>query len=418
MSVIDPFSTVTGNSSSTRLPRTKTKNGLTSFLSAVKKITFRKVLLKLHLYISLWLGAFLVLAGLTGSLLVYDHALDKWLNSELMVIEPVGEQSRSFADLIAVANQASPIKTAPAHLQMPSSADEALIVRYQVPAEDGHKGHNHHFHEVMVNQYTGQVIGDRDRFDSLMSTILKLHFNLLSGDTGKLIMGITALLTVVLTITGIYLWWPKLSKIKQAFVIKRNASFTRFNFDLHKTVGIYTALVMFAVSLSGVYFNLPQIFRPTVNYFSPLEGMAPPVKSETNNGVAISPEMVINIAQLAMPNLQVQRVFFPSNSEAAYQISGRQSDELRSKGSTMIWIDQYSGKVLKTRDPHQFNAGNAFINLQLPLHNGEILGQTGRVLVLIVGFAPLLLMITGVIHWLKKRNSNRVHKARLKAQSL
>ncbi len=416
MSVIDPFSTETGGLGSSRLQGAKTKNGLNSFLSAVKKITFRKVLLKLHLYISLWLGAFLVLAGLTGSLLVYDHALDKWLNSELMVIEPVGEQTRSFADLIAVANQASPIKSAPAHLQMPSSSDEALIVRYQVPAEAGHKGHNHHFHEVMVNQYTGQVIGDRDRFDSLMSTILKLHFNLLSGDTGKLIMGITALLTVVLTITGIYLWWPKLNKIKQAFVIKRNASFTRFNFDLHKTVGIYTALIMFAVSLSGVYFNLPQIFRPAVNYFSPLEGMAPPVKSETNNGVAITPEMVIDIAQLAMPNLQVQRVFFPSNSEAAYQISGRQADELRSKGSTMMWIDQYSGKVLKVRDPHQFNAGNAFINLQLPLHNGEILGQTGRILVLIAGFAPLLLMITGVIHWLKKRNSSRVHKARLKTQ--
>jgi uncharacterized iron-regulated membrane protein len=178
MSVIDPFSTVTGNSSSTRLPRTKTKNGLTSFLSAVKKITFRKVLLKLHLYISLWLGAFLVLAGLTGSLLVYDHALDKWLNSELMVIEPVAEQSHSIVDLVAVANQASPIKSAPSHIQFPSSPDEALIVRYQVPAEDGHKGHNHHFQEVMVNQYTGQAIGDRDRFNSLMSTILILHFNL------------------------------------------------------------------------------------------------------------------------------------------------------------------------------------------------------------------------------------------------
>ncbi len=416
MSAIDPFSTAVGNSGSSSLPRTKTKNGLNSFLSAVKKITFRKVLLKLHLYISLWLGAFLVLAGLTGSLLVYEHTLDKWLNSDLMVIEAVGEQTRSFADLITVANQVSPIKNPPAHLQMPSSPDEALIVRYQVPAEAGHKGHNHHFHEVMVNQYTGQVIGDRDRFDSLMSTILKLHFNLLSGETGKLIMGITALLTLVLTITGIYLWWPKLSKIKQAFVIKRNASFTRFNFDLHKTVGIYTAVIMFAVSMSGVYFNLPQIFRPAVNYFSPLDGMAPPVKSETDSGVAITPEMVINIAQVAMPNLQVQRVFFPSNSEAAYQISGRQADELRSKGSTMIWVDQYSGKVLKIRDPHQFNAGNAFINLQLPLHNGEILGQTGRILVLIAGFAPLLLMITGVIHWLKKRNSKQVHNARLKAQ--
>jgi uncharacterized iron-regulated membrane protein len=416
MSAIDPFSTAVGNSGSSSLPRIKTKNGLNKFLSALKKITFRKVLLKLHLYISLWLGAFLVLAGLTGSLLVYDHALDKWLNSELMVIEPVGEQTRSIVDLVAVANQASPIKSAPSHIQFPSSPDEALIVRYQVPAEAGHKGHNHHFQEVMVNQYTGQAIGDRDRFNSLMSTILILHFNLLSGETGQMIMGITAVLTLILTITGIYLWWPKLSKIKQAFVIKRNASFTRFNFDLHKTVGIYTAVVMFAVSLSGVNFNLPQIFRPAVSFFSPLDGMMTPVKSETDNGVAITPDTAIDIAKLAMPNITVQRIFFPSNSAAAYQVSARQPDEIRSKGSTMIWIDQYSGKVLKIRDPHQFNAGSAFINLQLPLHNGEILGQTGRILVLIVGFAPLLLMITGVIHWLKKRHSNRVHNARLKAQ--
>ena len=416
MSIIDPFSTVTGNSGLASLPSTQPKNGLNRFLSAVKKITFRKALLKLHLYISLWLGVFLVLAGLTGSLLVYDHALDKWLNSDIMLVEPVGEQSHSIVDLVVVANQASPIKTAPSHLQFPSSPDEALIVRYQVPAEAGHKGHNHHFHEVMVNQYTGQAIGDRDRFNTLMTTILMLHFNLLSGETGQLIMGITAVLTLVLTITGIYLWWPKLSKIKQAFVIKRNASFTRFNFDLHKTIGIYTAIVMFAVSLSGVNFNLPQIFRPAVSFFSPLDGMMAPVKSVTDNGVAITPDTAINIAKLAMPNITVQRLFFPSNSAAAYQVSARQSDEIRSKGSTMIWIDQYNGKVLKIRDPHQFNTGSAFINLQLPLHNGEILGQTGRILVLIVGFAPLLLMITGVIYWLKKRNSKRVHNARLKVQ--
>ncbi len=72
-----------------------------------------------------------------------------------------------------------------------------------------------------------------------------------------------------------------------------------------------------------------------------------------------------------------------------------------------VWVDQYSGKFLNVRDPFKFNAGNVFVNLQLPLHNGEILGQTGRIMVLIIGFAPLLLMVTGVIQWLKKRKAKR-----------
>ena len=404
MAAVDPFSIDVISS-------TKKSNKEKSFVKSLKKITLRKVLLKIHLYISLWLGVFLVLAGLTGSLLVYDHAIDKWLNNDLMVIKEASGTQKPLLDLIATADEASPIKSKASHLQLPLEQDEALIVRYQVPAEEGHKGHNHHFYEVMMNPYTGETLGGRDRYYSLMSTILKLHFNLLANDTGKWIMGITALMTLFLTITGVYLWWPKLSKLKQALIIKKNASFIRFNFDLHKTVGFYTAIVIFAVALSGVYFNLPMIFRPVVNYFSPLDGMMAPVKSETFAGNPIKPEDVLAIAQQQFPGISVQRIFLPATNDATYQISGRQDNEIRHKGSTMLWIDQYSGKVLKVKDPNKFTAGNAFINLQLPLHNGEILGEVGRVLVVIVGVAPLILMITGVIHWLKKKRPSRAIKS-------
>lgn len=403
MAVVDPFSIDV---------RTKTKKSSKEnvFVKSLKKITLRKVLLKLHLYISLWLGAFLVLAGLTGSLLVYDHAIDKWLNNDLMVIREESGPQKPLLDLIAKADEASPIKSKASHLQLPSEQNEALIVRYQVPAEEGHKGHNHHFYEVMMNPFTGETLGGRDRYYSLMSTILKLHFNLLVNDTGKWIMGITALMTLFLTITGIYLWWPKLSKLKQALSFKKNASFIRFNFDLHKTVGFYTSIVIFTVALSGVYFNLPMIFRPVVNYFSPLDGMMAPVKSESSTGNAIKPEDVLSIAQQQFPGITVQRIFLPATNDAAYQISGRQQNEIRHKGSTMLWVDQYSGKVLRVKDPNQFTAGNAFINIQLPLHNGEILGEVGRILVAIAGFAPLILMVTGVIHWLKKKRPSRAIK--------
>jgi uncharacterized iron-regulated membrane protein len=94
-------------------------------------------------------------------------------------------------------------------------------------------------------------------------------------------------------------------------------------------------------------------------------------------------------------------------------VSARQANEVRHKGGTMVWVDQYTGKILQVRDPNEFNAGDAFINLQLPLHNGEILGTVGRILVIIVGFAPLILMVTGIIHWLKKRKAKQIHNARL-----
>jgi uncharacterized iron-regulated membrane protein len=382
-------------------------------LSALKKITLRKVLLKLHLYITLWLGAFLVIAGLTGSLLVYSTELDRWLNPDLMQIEASAQPQHPVAELIAAANQVSLIKSPPAHLELPKAPDEALLVRYQVPMPAGHKGMNHHFYEVMVNPYTGQVLGGRDRDDALMTLILQIHHKLLAGDTGKLLMGITALLTLLLTLSGIYLWWPKLSKLKQAFIIKRNASFTRFNFDLHKTIGIYTAIVMFAVALSGAYFNLPFVIKPAVNFFSPLSEMPRNVKSEAATGVPMRAEDVLNTAAARFPDAQVQRLFLPADAAGSYTVTVRQSNELRHKGATMLWIDQYTGKILQVRDPNEFNAGDAFVNLQLPLHNGEILGTFGRILVIIVGFAPLILMVTGIIHWLKKRKAKKIHNARL-----
>lgn len=420
MSNIDLFSSVTRP----RYNEVKTSsisNHAARILSGLKRITLRKVLLKLHLYISLWLGLFLALAGLTCSLLVYDHSLDKWLNAETMQVVP-GEQRLPILDLIAAANNASPIKVKPSYIALPEEPDEALIVRYPIK-ESGKESKvmSHHFQEVMVNPYTGQVLGDRDRNDSFMNIVIRLHANLLVGSNGKLIMGITSLLALILTMTGIYLWWPKFSKLKQALVIKRNASFTRFNFDLHKVVGIYTAIVMFAVCLSGVYFNLPDVFKPVVAYFSPLDGMSGMsammggVKSEKDTGTTLTPEVVMALVEAAYPGIQVQRIFFPANAEDSYRIAARQVDEVRSRGATSIWLDQYSGKFVKIRDPKTFAAGNAFVNLQLPLHNGEILGTPGRLMVLVTGFAPLLLLITGIIHWLKKRKAKRIHNARLSA---
>jgi uncharacterized iron-regulated membrane protein len=135
------------------------------------------------------------------------------------------------------------------------------------------------------------------------------------------------------------------------------------------------------------------------------------MKSDPSHGGAtLSPEAVVLAVEAAYPEIEIQRILLPKKADDSFRVNGRQVGEIRSNGATTV---QYSGQFLQVRDPFKFNAGTAFVNLQLPLHNGEILGTTGRILVIIVGFAPLLLMITGVIQWLKKRKAKRIHDARL-----
>ena len=418
MSTIDPLSS---SKTAGMLPVPGGTGSLSGkWVAAIKKTTLRTVLLKIHLYIALWLGVLLALAGVTGSLLVYKHAIDKWLNADVMQVEVQGEY-QSFLSMIEAANQVLPIKDPPHHLYLPREKDDVLMVRYQIKHPDPeHKGHNHHFYEVMVNPYTGEILGHRDRDDALMTVILQLHYKLLAGDTGKLVMGITALLTLFLTVTGIYLWWPKFTKIRQAFVIKRNASSHRFNFDLHKTTGIYTAVVMFAVALSGVYFNLPQVFKPMIGYFSPLTEIPRDLKSQVmDNTVPLTPEQALaKITTHFSEEITPQRLFLPADVNGVYMATARQPTEFTSNGKTLVWVDQYSGDIIEVRDPHKLAAGDAFINLQLPLHNGEILGQPGQILVLIVGFAPLIMLITGVIVWLNKRRAKKFERLKLAVSRL
>ena len=62
---------------------------------------------------------------------------------------------------------------------------------------------------VLVNPYTGQVITTFPRQSNLYHKLDNLHGELMMGKTGDFIQELTASLTILLIITGIFLWWQK-----------------------------------------------------------------------------------------------------------------------------------------------------------------------------------------------------------------
>lgn len=70
--------------------------------------------------------------------------------------------------------------------------------------------------------------------------------------------------------------------------------------------------------------------------------------------------------------------------------------------------------VVGDKVPVHGSAGDVFMQAQLPLHSGRILGTPGRVAMSAMGVLVAVLSMTGVVIWVRKRRARRA--AELAAQ--
>lgn len=372
----------------------------------------------LHLYSGLVIGAFLVLIALTGSIIAFNHEIDRALNPELLTVKPGGER-RSLSEIAATAKAVYPDKPL-AFIRPPDKADDVYVAGFKTPKEGaGSKsccsGFNWFY--VMLDPYTGKVTGQRDHshyeltrpgFTHLMS---KLHGNLLLGETGKTVVGLVSLAWLILILIGVYLWWPGVNKIKMALSIKRKAGSARFIFDLHRAFGMYSLVVMVVLAFSGVYFIFPGYVKPMVAAFSPVSQKEAAHESQPVGGQSqLTVDAAVVIAQTRFPGAVLKTVGLPKDDNGSYAITFRQEDEVKRPrgGKSTVWVDQYSGTVLAERDAQKMNGGDTFLNWQMPLHSGSAFGMAGRIIICLSGLICTLLVTTGTLVWLRKRRNKAV----------
>lgn len=377
----------------------------------------RKLWLTLHRYIALTIGFAFVLMGLTGSINVFTIEVDELLNPSLVIVNTETER-RSLDQVMASVQNAHPEIPGPWTFQMPYHDHGMLTASYTLPKEETEGAWK--ALKISVNPYTAEVVRSYYTGDTVVSWIYSLHWTLLLGDTGRNIIGILGLILFTSVLTGIYLWWPRKGTWKKAFTIKRRAGVERFNFDLHKTFGIYSAAILIILCFSGVYLVYSDYVRRIVNVFSPvtIDPWANPANltSKPIPGVKpISIDAAVRNAASHVPHGELKRITMPKDTTGVYIIRIRQPGEANKVWpSTAVYIDQYSGRVIANRDPNEFSAGETFLNVQFPLHNGEALHLPGRILICIVGLIPLMLYITGVLHWLQKRRTGKRNKMPLR----
>ncbi|MEX2138235.1 MAG: PepSY-associated TM helix domain-containing protein [Pirellulales bacterium] len=367
----------------------------------LNKAQLRRSWLAVHRWLGLTVGLLFVFLGLTGSLLVFDHAIDEWLNPELLLTKGTGSR-RPLVEVIDQARRAySGSSRHPTAVSAPRVPNGVWKVWFQSGSEEAPTVTG-----VYVDPTTAQVRGQRVWGEDLMSIIYKLHYTLLAGKSGETIVGLTGLVLLVSVCSGVYLWWPLWTcGWAAAFAIRRGR---RFNYDLHKTLGIVAAPLLAVIAFTGVYLVFPEWVKPAVTMLS---ADTPPLlnlKSATQTGQPITPEQAIDIAMAQFPDARFCHFHPPQGDDGAYEVAVRQPHEVQqSFGATQVWIDQYTGSILAIRDTNDYTGADAFFAWQFPLHNGEAFGLVGRWIVFFAGLTPAVLYITGFIVWWRKRRSRR-----------
>ncbi|HWF67686.1 MAG TPA: PepSY-associated TM helix domain-containing protein [Acidobacteriaceae bacterium] len=363
----------------------------------------RKLIFNLHLYTALVVGLFIVILGVTGSIIAFEAELDVLFNPSLFKVQP-GPKPLPVSDVFGALKAAYPHQKF-GSLYLPSAPDRSYnYTSYNKGA---------HNTQIFVNGYTGKIIGTRS-LPTMLGNIHQLHMRLLMPPAiGKDITLIASFVLLWLVGSGIYLWWP-LKRVK----VKWGASLRRVAFDLHSTVGIFAALFLFVLALTGIFVHFDESLDIHLNKMAHVAEPARMLPSRVEPGVApISPDEAIATAKAALPGTKPNVIFLPVGPKGAYRVNMYYPEDLTGNRSWVI-IDQYSGKQLFVESSRTAVFGTKAIIENRAIHTGQIYGYPTKILMSLASLITVLMTITGYYMWWKKLKTVKTREPQSVAETL
>ena len=385
-------------------------------------MSFREFATRLHRYAGLLMAVFLVIAGLTGSVIAFYHELDAWLNPDLYEVENSGPPLAPD-QLAARVEQALPeAKVKFLSLRVPPGKSARLGIRPKINPATG-EPYPLNYNQVFVHPATGAVLGMRQfgacclERKHLLPFLYRLHYMLhLPGRWGWWLMGGIAIIWSFDCFIGAYLTLPRrapfLARWNAAWLVRGSGNRYRLNYDLHRVFGLWPWLLLFLLAISSVYLNLKrEVFRPVVSWFSTVTPSPYDLREERPSNQPQTPRLSFNdIVRMASTDAN-QRGFAPpagvsyNNKYDIYQVRFYTLEDRHAGGLDFprLYYDGQDGRLLWERIFSKGTTGDRLIDIQFPIHTGQIAGLPGRILISVIGIIVAMLSFTGVVIWWKKR---------------
>lgn len=412
-------------------------------LRTVSAPRFHRAVWRWHFYAGLFVLPFLIWLAVTGAAYLYQKPIDRWVHHDLKVVHaPVSSRTLPSAQVAAV-----------------QAASGGQVFRYTTPergdgsAEIGVQGRDGQRDVYYVDPGSAAVLGHLPERGTFSGVVRRLHSLDLLGDYARALIEIAAGWSILLVITGVYLWWPRGRKGAATHLRGRPGQRLYWR-DLHAITGVWVGLVLLFLALTGMPWSV--VWGSQVNAWAnghdggypkgvrvdvPLStqrlsdtttpawtmahahlptsaahtaaaepapeaahdahshhgGSAQPTPSSQSGSIGLDAAVARFAALGLAPGYSIS---LPRGATGVF--TGSVYPETLAQ-QRVVHLDQYSGKVLLDMGYGDYGALGKGLEWGINVHLGQEYGQLNRLFLMLSCAAIVLLCVSGAVMWWKRR---------------
>jgi uncharacterized iron-regulated membrane protein len=362
----------------------------------------RRLWLNVHLWIALSLVALLVPISISGGLLVWHDEIDSVINPKRYAVTgpQVSLQPSEYLAKAEAAVADDPTKPRATALRYPEPGWPVRVVMRAQPREAGTRPR---LLNVYLDPPTGKTLDVVDFRASFFGFLHVFHENLTIPEySGRQIVGWAGVGMLILSLTGIWLWWPRGGNFLNGLRWRRSSLFT---FNLHNLLGFWISLPLAVVSATGIYLSFPQTAREAMSSIAPMTPQGPRgFGGQIAQRTALTADQALAAALAAEPNGKPVALFLPVQQRERPLTWRVQISRAGSGDIVTVTTDDQSGQTSPAMMPLSGDRAAAWIRW---IHEGSRGGPVWAIVVTLTGIFPTIFAVTGIIMWLRKRSDRK-----------
>ncbi len=383
-----------------------------------------------HFYAGLFVLPFILILSVTGSIYLFKPQIDRW--------EERAYHGLPTTNVVSPDQQLGSVMTTfPTgrfnHYRLPERPGDAAMV--QMVFFDGAKL------DIFVSPQ-GKVLGGRDPDTKFTETISRIHGSLLLGKWGDWLVELAASWTIVLILSGLYLWWPRPLRAAGTFYPRLNLRGRPLLKDNHRVTGFWIAglvLVMLASGLpwAGAWGSAFKWVRTELGLVQgPQDWKIGAVGGRAKQGddmaghdhSAMGKASPADMANLALPaGLPLAAFVKKAEQEqmaapvlvlppgATQRFGPPTGNVWTAKSETQNrWLarqvsyDPITGTEAGRRGFDDQHVLDRIVNTGVAWHEGQLFGLANQVIGVLTALCLITVSVLGVLMWLKRRPSGQL----------
>ena len=382
-----------------------------------------------HFYASLFCMPFVIILSITGAIYLFKPQIDRWTDREYDSLMINGSPAPVSGQVAAAVNSLpNSIVTAyelPTHR---SNAARVIVERQAVPTR------------VFVHPVTLEILGSRPDDGGFIRQVRSFHGQLGIGERGSNIVELAASWTIIMILTGLFLWWPRSAKGLGGILYPRLRNGSKiFWRDIHGVTGIWISVFVLFLLLTGLpwakfwgsYFrNVRAVAGMTISQQDwTLGGVSVGDHAQDHNKRSIArgesghhsadsmgdrkkriemPKDLTcfdRVAATVMP-LQLAHpatIVPPSNGSSEWTAK---SDAQNRTQRVTLKVNGATGEIVSQEDFSSRPFVDRLVSAGIAAHEGQLFGIANQLLGLFTAMGLILLSVSGYVMWWRRRAPN------------